>query len=302
MENFPGLNWIDAVLIAVLGWAAVSGLLRGLVRGVFGVLSLIFGFFAARQYGWRCGEAVGLIIGKSVFSAALGYVLVFVLAVLAFSGAAYLARKAVDIADLGGTDKFGGLLFGAANGGILGALCVVILSALPLQNAAAWRESFMVPVFGGVIKAAFYIPGLGEYREYVSFDSERRPHLELAFGGAQGAEKENGANENGAAQTAAGANENNTNNENNADNAENENNAGGENIAGQNGAENNAALGETSSDNAGGETTQETNAGINGAAQNEVNGANANSDEKHDTTRDENGENNLNQNDKEADG
>ncbi len=188
MEIFQDMNWIDGIITGTLLLSSVWGLFRGLVQGVFGILALVASFIAAQKYGAVLGKTMVVLLGESIVSAALGYVLVFILGMLVFGALTYLARKTIARADLGMFDKFGGLVFGAVRGGILGALFVLLLAAFPLQKAAAWRESVMVPMLGGALNAAANLPPLRDYRGYLAFDSRNRPRWAIALGGEQTAD------------------------------------------------------------------------------------------------------------------
>ena len=173
------VNWIDAVLSAAVLLSAAFGLFRGLIRGVFGIISVIAAFFVARQYGGNAAAGVAAFLGDSGFAFALGYALAFAAALLLFSALTYLAHRAAAKADLGATDKFGGFIFGALRGVIFGALIVIVLSFLPLQNSAAWNESALLPMFGLAIQKTVSSSELSEYGRYWRFDEEHRPRLSL---------------------------------------------------------------------------------------------------------------------------
>ena len=171
------LNWIDAALSAAVLASAAFGLFRGLIRGVFGIASLIVAFFVARQYGSHVAEGITALLGESDFTVALGYAFVFAIAMIAFAALTYVIRSAAARADLGAMDKFGGFLFGALRGGLFAFLIVFVLAFLPVQNSAAWRESVLLPMFGAAIQFAVASEKLSDYERYWRFDEEHRPRL-----------------------------------------------------------------------------------------------------------------------------
>ncbi len=179
MEIFQDMNWIDGIITGTLLLSSVWGFFRGLVRGVFGILALVASFVAAQKYGAHLGGAMAVLLGESVVSSVLGYVLVFVAGMTAFGVLTYFVRKAVAGADFGMLDKFGGLVFGAFRGVIIGALFILLLAAFPLQQAQAWRESVMVPMLGGALNAAANLAVLKDYKEHIQFDSGNRPRLSV---------------------------------------------------------------------------------------------------------------------------
>lgn len=173
------LNWIDATFGVVLVWSAFWGLWRGLIGGVFGIVSLVMAFLMAQKYGAHLAHPVAVLIGESALSLAMGYVVVFMVGLMVFSALTYFLRKAARKIDLGATDKFGGFLFGVARGGLFALILVVMLSALPMQKAKAWQESLLLPHLGTMVKYAVALPALKEYKQYWQFDSKNRPRLTL---------------------------------------------------------------------------------------------------------------------------
>ena len=169
--------WIDITLAAIMGWSMVSGLFRGLVRGIFGFVSLALAFIGARQYGGTLARQVESMLGESVFSTVAGYALVFVLLLALFSVCTLLLQKLIQKADLGALDKTGGLVFGFLRGGLFSLLAVGFLALFPLQSLEAWRQSALVPVFGSVIEVLTKSPFGKEYGRYWQFDDKRRPRL-----------------------------------------------------------------------------------------------------------------------------
>lgn len=172
------VNWIDIVLLTVLGLSAIWGFFRGLIRGVFGILSLILSFFAAKNYGHHAADMMQEFFGESALTAAVGYVLVFVLSAVTFSALTYLLYRAAVSADLGSTDKMGGLQFGIVRGLMIDMAIVFLLAALPLQSTDAWRKSVLLPMFGHVIRISVSLPVFSDYREYWIFENGR-PRLSL---------------------------------------------------------------------------------------------------------------------------
>lgn len=174
------INWIDGVLAVVLLLSAAFGLFRGLIRGVFGIASLVLAFFVARRFGNLAGTGITSIIGDSAFAVLLGYALTFVAAMLVFGVLTYFIRRMAEQADLGAMDKFGGLLFGLLRGGVFSILIVAVLSSLPLRKYTAWQESVLVPMFGIAVKFAATTIAPADYARYWRFDAKNRPQLVLS--------------------------------------------------------------------------------------------------------------------------
>ena len=188
MENLE-LNWIDTVFWVVLAWSTLWGLWRGLIGGVFGIIGLVLAFLTAQKYGAHLSQPTAVLVGESAVSVAIGYVVVFMVALMAFSALTYFLRKMAKTLDLGMADKFGGFLFGVARGGVFVLILVIMLAALPMQKAKAWQESVLLPYLGAVVKHAVAMSALAEYKKYWEFDQNNRPHLNLPAAGTAKAAK-----------------------------------------------------------------------------------------------------------------
>ena len=120
------MNWIDWILIAIVGASLVAGVLRGAVRTVFSLAGFAVGFYLAiRESG-----AVALLLERWMsprIAAALGFLLVFLGIALAFALAAWLLRKALDKLAMSWLDRLGGAVLGIARGlAIVGVLALAV--------------------------------------------------------------------------------------------------------------------------------------------------------------------------------
>ena len=167
------VNWIDIVLLTVLGLSAMWGFFRGLIRGVFGIFSLILAFFVAKIYGFHVADIMQNFLGESALTAAAGYVLTFVLSAVVFSAFTYLLYRMAVSADLGTTDRMGGLYFGIVRGLMIDMVAVFLLAALPVQSSEAWQKSALLPVFGHAIRITVSLTTFSEYRKYWVFQNGR---------------------------------------------------------------------------------------------------------------------------------
>jgi membrane protein required for colicin V production len=136
------VNWIDWILIAIVGASLVAGLWRGAVRTVFSLAGFVVGFYlAVRESG-----AVALVLERWLspkVAAALGFLLVFLGIALAFALAAWLLRKALGALALSWLDRLGGAALGLARG--LAIVGVLALAVEGMGGLAATRDSTTYP-------------------------------------------------------------------------------------------------------------------------------------------------------------
>ena len=139
--------WIDILIIGIIALSAVISLLRGFVQEAFSLATWIAAFWVAWFFfrplatqfeHWievpsiRLGVAYGLLL----------------LAVLVLG--AILNRfmgMLVDSTGLTGTDRLIGAFFGAARGGVVVAILVLLGGLTPFPGDPWWQNSELIPYF-----------------------------------------------------------------------------------------------------------------------------------------------------------
>jgi membrane protein required for colicin V production len=102
---------IDVLFIILLLLAIIRGWRRGIIVGIFSLLSLFIGLAAAvRLSAWVAGAIREYANLSSRWLPVLAFLLVFVGVVLIVRWAALLIKSVVDFAWLGWADKLGGIL------------------------------------------------------------------------------------------------------------------------------------------------------------------------------------------------
>jgi len=137
------VSWVDVVALVLLVAFGVAGLLKGAIRFIVGLASVVVGIILAGTFGDSLGAAswpliagledpdrVGVLVGCGVLFGAT----------LIVGGlVARMLRKAAEETDLGGIDRLLGLLFGALRGLLLAELLVTVLmfvlAIMPDSNA-----------------------------------------------------------------------------------------------------------------------------------------------------------------------
>lgn len=111
------MNWLDIILLILLGLSAFHGLTRGLIRSTFSIIGAIAGVILASRFydnlsGWF-GFADNAVF--NVFS----FVLILIAVMVATTLLANLVKAAASAILLGWADRIGGAIFGLALGAIL---------------------------------------------------------------------------------------------------------------------------------------------------------------------------------------
>ena len=172
------VNWIDALLGAVMLLSVVAASARGFMYSAVGLAAVILAFTLALSQGDILLELFDSVLESSGVAAALSYAVVFVAGLLFFGATGKIIRKVAGKLDLGGLDRFAGFCYGMARGGILAVVIVLAAGALPVGKTRVWKESAAVPVAGA---AAYLLLGKGGPLEtdLWRFDENRRPSLSL---------------------------------------------------------------------------------------------------------------------------
>jgi membrane protein required for colicin V production len=153
------MNGADIAILAVLALSVVIGVIRGLVVEVMSLLSWVAAVVAAMYFGPMVGEWFAGSVTLPSARVALGYSIVFVVALLAGGIVMFLLRKIVKGTGLSGTDRMLGLVFGMARGLVIVVALVLLGGLTPFPRDTWWQESRALPAFEEMAgHASAYLP------------------------------------------------------------------------------------------------------------------------------------------------
>ncbi len=128
------MNWIDHVLLALIGFAAIRGFMKGFVREVCGLVGLVLGIWGAIHFNHKVAVWTGLGQQNEVVS----FLITLIVIVIALHVLGIALTKALDVAQLSIPNKLGGLLFGAVRKAFL---LSVVLNVLLAKHQRGWSPS-----------------------------------------------------------------------------------------------------------------------------------------------------------------
>jgi membrane protein required for colicin V production len=142
-----GFTWVDWAIIAIVVVSALISLKRGFVKEALSLVTWIVAGGVAWLFGGALSQyLVDYIDVPSVrVIAACGILFVATLLVGALIN--FLIGELVRVTGLSGTDRFLGMAFGAARGGLLVVILVGLLSLSPVQQDPWWQQSMLLPHF-----------------------------------------------------------------------------------------------------------------------------------------------------------
>jgi len=139
------LNFIDYILIAIVGLSMVLSLWRGFVREIISLIGLVAAFLLASRFSGQSGDFLGQWITNPTGADIAGFALIFVIVMIIVGLIGALIRGLVDMAALTATDRTLGIFFGAARGMFLIALCFLVYTSYTKPDAAWLKGSMLTP-------------------------------------------------------------------------------------------------------------------------------------------------------------
>jgi membrane protein required for colicin V production len=167
------MNWIDLVIVILLGLSVITGFTNGFVKEVASLAALILGiwgavkfstFTAAKLYEWfdMSGQYVGII----------AFLVTFLIIVVIIHFIGVLADKFIDAISLGFLNRILGMVFGLLKSVLILSVIFVILNALDARHPFLPKEKIEQSRFYNPISdiAPAIFPVIGEGGFGQSFD------------------------------------------------------------------------------------------------------------------------------------
>jgi len=139
------LNFIDYILIAIVGLSMVLSLWRGFVREMISLIGLVAAFLIASRASGATGDFLGTWVTNETVADIAGFALVFIIIMILVALIGAIIRKLVDMADLTATDRTLGVFFGAARGLLLISLCFLVYTSYTKPDAKWVKGSMLAP-------------------------------------------------------------------------------------------------------------------------------------------------------------
>jgi membrane protein required for colicin V production len=141
------MNWVDGVILAVLGLSILIGLLRGLVAELLSLVIWVTAFVVATLFGPSVAALFDHVISLSAARISLGYAICFIGVLLIGAIVRFAARRLIWSTGLSGIDRFLGLLFGFVRGVLVVTLAVFLIGLTALTRESWWQHSVLLPEF-----------------------------------------------------------------------------------------------------------------------------------------------------------
>jgi membrane protein required for colicin V production len=135
----------DFGVVAVVALSTLLAFVRGVLRELIALASWVIAFVLAFAYGDQIAALLPKFEAAPAARPVLAYALIFIVMLVAGALVAVVVSKAVRAVGLGFLDRFLGAVFGAARGGAVVMLFVLVagLTALPRQDW--WQNALSAP-------------------------------------------------------------------------------------------------------------------------------------------------------------
>ena len=124
------MNWLDIVILVIVGVSAFMGLKIGLIRAALTALGIFVGSILGGQLSDDIGGRFGSIDSDSAAATVISYAIIISVCLIAAAIASVILRKVVNILFMGWADKLAGLALGIAAGGVISAAIIMGMANL----------------------------------------------------------------------------------------------------------------------------------------------------------------------------
>jgi len=153
------MNWLDLVILVVIGLFVLVGVLRGFVGEVLSFLTWAVSFFVAWFFS---GDFTGWFVGHvhdANLRAVLVFFMLFFVTFVVMTIAAHFVRAVWLKVSSQAADKVLGGFVGFFKGGVIVVFMVLLAGLTPFPASRIWHTSMLVGYFQGVARyVAHWLP------------------------------------------------------------------------------------------------------------------------------------------------
>ena len=129
------MNYIDIVILVVLGIFGIGGLRKGIITEAATLLGLGVGLYGAFHFSdFTAAKLVQWVEIDPRYLSVIAFVVTFLVLAIVVNLLGRLVAKLVKAINLGFVDKLGGFIIGMAKGVLICSLLVMLLNALEMKN------------------------------------------------------------------------------------------------------------------------------------------------------------------------
>lgn len=149
------MNWIDFVILGVIGFSALISLVRGFVKEALSLIIWASAIFISNHYYERLAVYFTKI-DEGLFRKGAAVVALLVATLVVGAVLNYVIAQLVQKTGLTGTDRVLGVVFGALRGVLIVAGALFFIDAFTtIPGSDWWQDSLLIPEFSRIIAPFF---------------------------------------------------------------------------------------------------------------------------------------------------
>jgi len=141
------LIWVDFVILGIILISTLISLIRGFIREAFSLAVWILAFWIAWTFFREGARYLEPWIATPSVRLGVAFVGLMLFSLVAGGLVNYLVIRLVRGTGLSGSDRFIGMIFGAARGILAVAVLVLLAGLTPLPADPWWQASQLLPYF-----------------------------------------------------------------------------------------------------------------------------------------------------------
>jgi membrane protein required for colicin V production len=142
------MDWIDWIIVIIIGSAGLFGLFRGLVHEVVSIIGWIAAFILAKLFSPTVYELLGSWLEQDSVRWVLAWMIPFITVLLIAAAIKFILRELLETTGLGGVNIALGGVFGVIKGGLIITVVVLLLRLTIFSDFEPIRpQSRLLPYF-----------------------------------------------------------------------------------------------------------------------------------------------------------
>lgn len=137
------MTLFDYTVLVIVGLSVLFGVWRGMVREVLSLAAWLVAFLAANFLAPHAAGLLPVAMASEEIRLLVGFVCVFLAALVAMTLLAIVVSKLVRVAGLGAWDRGLGAVFGLARGLLLVLVLVLLAGLTPLPRQPVWKNALL---------------------------------------------------------------------------------------------------------------------------------------------------------------
>lgn len=148
------MTLFDYVVLGVVGISMLLGGWRGVVSEILALVAWVVAFLAARTWAVAAGEIVAAEMAEPFLRQIIGFLVVFVLVLIAFGLTRWLISLLLKAVGLRPLDRLLGAMFGIARGALVVWVGVLLAGLTAIPQQVWWRQAALAPPIETAVLAA----------------------------------------------------------------------------------------------------------------------------------------------------